>query len=62
LIAEVMEWNEITGFVVLRVVGLFVSAKFSEWRKNYFRNDSWMNRKKFNKNGTRSILLCFIYV
>lgn len=41
-----MEWYEILGLLILWVIVLIISVKISEWRKNYFRNGSWKDRKK----------------
>jgi hypothetical protein len=41
-----MEWYEITGLVVVWVVGLYLRGKFYERMRNRNFNDSWRNRKK----------------
>jgi hypothetical protein len=41
-----MEWYEITGLIVIYVIGVFIAIKVSEFRKNYHHNDSWRSRKK----------------
>jgi len=41
-----MEWYEIIGFIALWVLGIYLRGKFYEYKKNWFKNDSWKSRKK----------------
>jgi hypothetical protein len=35
-----MEWYEIIGVVVIYLIGVFISGKVYEFRRDYFYNDS----------------------
>ena len=41
-----MEWYEIILGIIIFNIGIFISIKMSEWRKNRYHNESWKDRKK----------------
>ena len=41
-----MKWFEIIGLIVVWIIGLYVTGKFYEHKKNVFHNDSWKKRKR----------------
>jgi hypothetical protein len=41
-----MKWYQIIGLIAVWVLGLYVSGRFYEFRRNYNKNDSWKKRGK----------------
>lgn len=41
-----MKWYEITGIVVVWVIGIYVRGKFYESMRDYFYKDNRRNRRK----------------
>lgn len=41
-----MQWYEILLAIPVIIIGAYIRVKIYENKKNYFKNDSWKNRKK----------------
>ena len=41
-----MEWYEILMAIPVIIIGAYIRGKIYEHKSNYFKNDSWRNRKK----------------
>jgi hypothetical protein len=41
-----MEWYEIIGLIMVWFLGLYLRGKVYEFRRGYYKNGSWRNRRK----------------
>jgi hypothetical protein len=41
-----MEWYEIIGVIVVWIIGFYLRGKIYEFRRDYYKNRSWRNRRK----------------
>lgn len=41
-----MQWYEILLVITVIIIGAYIRGKIYEYKRNYFKNDSWKSRKK----------------
>lgn len=41
-----MQWYEILLVIPVVIIGAYIRGKIYEYKRNYYKNDSWRNRKK----------------
>lgn len=41
-----MQWYEILVAIPVIIIGAYIHMKIIQYRKDYFKNDSWKSRKK----------------
>lgn len=41
-----MEWYEIIILIIIILVGAYIRGKVYEFRRDYYKNDSWKSRNK----------------
>lgn len=50
-----MQWYEILLAIPVIIIGAYIRGKIYEYKRNYFKNDSWNKKKKNSKSNNKLI-------